>query len=144
MWGLAIYNLIGGCAGLFFVGAALLLALQSDSFPWAILYATFAFSLSVVSFFTYRKTGDPLLMGVYAILQLPYITYDGLKYNLNNGILLVTGLQDSSNLIMNFESYTIRFAFAPHSQDNASICVNVMSLIVLFYLFFINNKGVTK
>jgi hypothetical protein len=144
LWALAIYNLVGGCVGLFFVGTAFLLALQSASFPWAILYFAFVFGLSVASFYTYRKTGSPLLMGIYAILQLPYITYDGLKYYLNNGILLITGLQDSSNLIMTFESYTVKFGFAQHSSDNTTVCINVISVITLFYLVIIDNKRVKE
>jgi hypothetical protein len=144
LWALAIYNLVGGCVGLFFVGTAFLLALQSASFPWAILYFAFVFGLSVASFYTYRKTGSPLLMGIYAILQLPYITYDGLKYYLNNGILLITGLQDSSNLIMTFESYTVKFGFAQHSSDNTTVCINVISVITLLYLVIIDNKRVKE
>ena len=83
-------------------------------------------------------------MGVYAILQLPYINYDGLKYNLNNGVLLITGLQDSSNLILTFESYTVKFGFAQHSSDSTTICINIISVITLFYLLFIDNKKVVK
>ncbi|RSK49823.1 hypothetical protein [Hymenobacter rigui] len=113
------------------------------------IYAALAFVLSILSFITYQKLQDPTLMGVMAILQLPFIRYGGLKYVLSNGVLAVFGLDASSNIGLTLDAlYEVKFSFAVANQEEWFFGVNVVPAIMLWYLMVrykpIDSAEITK
>lgn len=134
---LALYNVIGGSIGLVAVALTSLMAWRNVIFPWAAPYFVIAYALSMGSYVAFRKHGTPIWLGVYAILQLPVVTYAGLKYSLNNGLLLIVGCKAPTILAFQFELYDIKFDFSLENQDPAFGGVNVVSVATLFYLFFV-------
>jgi hypothetical protein len=132
---LSYYNLIGGVAGLVILAAYVPELSESALKVGGGLYAALAFGLSILSFVTYRKRQDPTLIGVVAILQLPVIRYEGLKYTLSNGILVVFGLDASSNIGLTLDAlYEVKFSFAVANQEEWFFGVNVVPAIILWYL----------
>jgi len=132
---LSYYNLVGGIAGLVILATYLPELSESALKIGGGLYAALAFGLSILSCVTYQERQDPTLIGVVAILQLPIIRYEGLKYTLSNGVLAVFGLDASSNIGLTLDAlYEVKFSFAIANQEEWFFGVNVVPAIMLWYL----------
>ncbi|MCA8830208.1 hypothetical protein [Hymenobacter pini] len=132
---LSYYNLVGGIAGLVILATSLSYLSQSALKIGSGLYTVLFFVLSIFSFISYRKRQDPTLMGVVAVLQLPIIRYEGLKYVLSNGVLAIFGLDAFSNIGLTLDAlYEVKFSFAIANQEEWFFGVNVVPAIILLYL----------
>ncbi|KUG07367.1 hypothetical protein [Solirubrum puertoriconensis] len=109
---LSYYNLIGGIVGLIILASNLPELGQSSLKIGGGIYATIFFMLSIASFGIYQKRQDPTLMGVVAIMQLPAIEYEGLKYVLSNGMLAIFGLASQGKVSLTLDAlYEVKFKF---------------------------------
>jgi len=140
---LAYYNLVGGLVGLFvladdFAGTQAPTAFKLGGG----LYGIFAFLLSIGSFWQYRQRQDPTLIGLFAVLQLPLVRYAGLKYMINNGVLITLGLDASARLELKLDHlYHVLFSLSVTNQEDWFFGLNVVSLITLFYLLVLYKKS---
>ncbi|QNP54522.1 hypothetical protein [Hymenobacter qilianensis] len=117
---------------------ATLVALQQKEVEWATLsclYFVGAYGVGMYSYVAYHRRQDPTWIGIYALLQLPVLTYEGLQYALNNGVWFLVGLKAPANLTLQFDLYTIKFNFSLESSEPTVIGVNMISCLTLYYLF---------
>jgi hypothetical protein len=135
---MALYNALGGCLGVLLAIVTTLVALQQNELEWttlSCLYFVAAYGVSIYSYIAYEKRQDPTWIGLYALLQLPVLTYEGLQYALNNGIWFLVGLKAPAKLTLQFDLYTIKLNFSLQSQEPTVMGVNMISCLTLYYLF---------
>jgi len=138
LWFLSHYNLVGGIVGLLTILLHLstkTLSLKAFNISF-LCYAIGAFLLSIGSYFTYQKRADPTLLGVYAILQLPLLRYEGFKYILSNGLLAYVGVEAPAIVKLELEAlFSAGLTVSIVNREPAFWGLNIVSLVTLFYLF---------